>query len=52
VVKRVFEHGTIEIEDRKNGRVFKLNGHCLNIAYGQHVLAVEEIPLADPVYHH
>lgn len=51
VVKQVFNHGAIEIEDPKDGRVFKVNGQRLKIAYGQQVPAEEEIPLADPVYH-
>lgn len=51
VVKQVFNHGAIEIEDPKDGRVFKVNGQRLKIAYGQQVPAEEEIPLADPLYH-
>lgn len=51
VVKRVFENGAIEIEDPTDGRVFKVNGQRLKILYGQQVPTVEEIPLADPVYH-
>lgn len=51
VVLQVFENGAVEIEDPNDGRVFKVNGQRLKIAFGQSVPAVEEIPLADPVYH-
>ncbi|XP_022899263.1 uncharacterized protein LOC111412560 [Olea europaea var. sylvestris] len=38
VVTRVFENGTVEIEDPNDGRVFKVNGQRLKILYGQQEL--------------
>ena len=31
IVKNVFHHGTIEIENPKNSNIFKVNGQCLKL---------------------
>lgn len=50
VVKNVFANGTVEIEDPKDGRIFKVNGQRLKVLIDKQVLEVEDIPLVDPVY--
>lgn len=50
VVKRVFPFGAIEIEDPKNGNVFKVNGQRLKPFLENIVLEDETISLENPVY--
>lgn len=50
VVKNVFINGTVEIEDPKDGQIFKVNGQRLKVFIDRQVPEVENIPLVDPVY--
>uniref|UniRef100_A0A2N9I7N6 RNA-directed DNA polymerase n=1 Tax=Fagus sylvatica TaxID=28930 RepID=A0A2N9I7N6_FAGSY len=50
VVKRVFENGAIEVEDPRDGRIFKVNGQRLKPALDRFVPEEETISLEDPVY--
>ena len=50
VVKNVFTNGTVEIEDPKDGQIFKVNGQRLKVFIDRQVPEVEDIPLVDPVY--
>ncbi|KAL5819379.1 hypothetical protein ACOSQ4_023221 [Xanthoceras sorbifolium] len=50
VVKRVFPFGAIEVEDPKNGNVFKVNGQRLKPFLENLVLEDETISLENPVY--
>lgn len=50
VVKNVFVNETVEIEDPKDGRIFKVNGQLLKVLIDRQVPEVEDIPLVDPVY--
>ena len=49
-VRNVFVNGAVEIEDPKDGRIFKVNGQRLKILIDRQVPEVEHIPLVDPVY--
>ena len=49
MVKQVFPNGSIEIEDPKDGRVFRVNGQRLK-HYVERVEVPEEISLVAPVY--
>ena len=50
VVKRVFENGAIEVEDPRDGRIFKVNGQRLKPALDRFVPEEETISLENPVY--
>lgn len=50
VVMNVFANGTVEIEDPKDGKIFKVNGQCLKVLIDRQVPEMEDIPLVDPVY--
>ena len=50
VVKHVFENGAIEIEDPRDGQIFKVNAQHLKVLIDRQVQEVEDIPLVDPVY--
>uniref|UniRef100_A0A2N9GKZ8 Reverse transcriptase domain-containing protein n=1 Tax=Fagus sylvatica TaxID=28930 RepID=A0A2N9GKZ8_FAGSY len=50
VVKRVFENGAIEVDDPRDGLIFKVNGQRLKPALDRFVLEEETISLEDPVY--
>ena len=50
VVKRVFENGAIEVDDPRDGRIFKVNGQRLKPALDRFVPEEETISLEDPVY--
>ena len=49
-VKQVFPHGAVEVEDPKDGRVFKVNGQRLKPFLDNPIPAAEDTPLADPAY--
>lgn len=50
VVKNVFVNRTVEIEDPKDGWIFKVNGQPLKVLIDRQVPEVEDIPLVDLVY--
>ena len=50
VVKQVFPNGAVEIEDRSDGRVFRVNGQRLK-HYIEQVPQAAEITLVAPIYH-
>ncbi|KAH9723595.1 hypothetical protein KPL70_007173 [Citrus sinensis] len=50
IVRTVFPYGAIEIENPKNGDLFKVNGQRLKLFLELRTLEVEEILLDDPVY--
>ena len=50
LVKNIFVNWAVEIEDPKDGRIFKVNGQRLKILIDRQVPEVEDIPLVDPVY--
>lgn len=50
MVKRIFPFGAVEIEDRRNGNVFKVNGQLLKPFLENIVLVDEIISLENPVY--
>ena len=50
IVKYVFPYGAIEIENPKNGNVFKVNEQRLKPFLENQVFQEEYIPLSDPVY--
>ncbi|KAI5327396.1 hypothetical protein L3X38_026792 [Prunus dulcis] len=50
IVKKVFPYGTVEVEDSKNGNIFKVNGQRLKPYLGRCVPDDETISLNKPVY--
>ena len=50
VVKTVYPHGAVEIENPKNGNVFKVNGQRLKPFLEEFAPEEESTPLEDPVY--
>ncbi|KAG2717628.1 hypothetical protein I3760_03G184700 [Carya illinoinensis] len=50
LVKNVFINGVAEIEDPKDGQIFKVNDQRLKILIDRQVPEVEDIPLVDPIY--
>ncbi|KAK9991385.1 hypothetical protein SO802_026370 [Lithocarpus litseifolius] len=50
IVRTVYPHGAIEIENPKNGDLFKVNGQCLKPFLELEPLEVEEVLLDDPSY--
>ena len=50
IVRTVYPHGTIEIENPKNVNMFKVNGQCLKPFLELEPPEVEEVLLDDPVY--
>jgi hypothetical protein len=52
LVRTVFTHGAIEIEDPKNGDTFKVNGQRLKPFLELKIPEIEEMPLEDPIYPH
>jgi hypothetical protein len=50
VVKCVFENGAIEVEDPRDGWIFKVNGQRLKPTLDRFVPEEETISLEDPVY--
>lgn len=50
IVRTVYPHGAVEIENPKNGDVFKVNGQRLKAFLELPNPEMEETPLRDPVY--
>ena len=50
IVKNVFPYGAIEIENPKNGNIFKVNGQHLKPFLENFSLEEESINLEDPIY--
>jgi hypothetical protein len=50
VIRTVFSHGAIEIEDPKNGNTFKMNGQQVKPFLELRSLQVEATLLEDPIY--
>ncbi|CAL9025241.1 unnamed protein product [Prunus brigantina] len=51
IVRTVYPHGAIEIENPKNGDIFKVNGQRLKPFFELKSPEVEGILLDEPVYH-
>ncbi|XP_011621810.1 uncharacterized protein LOC105420314, partial [Amborella trichopoda] len=51
IIRTVFPHGAIEIENPNNGNVFKVNGQKLKPFLELKNVEVDEILLEDPIYH-
>jgi len=49
-VKHVYPYGAFDIENPKNGNVFKVNGHRLEAYFDNFPSEIESIGLNDPVY--
>ncbi|KAL9387950.1 hypothetical protein Peur_021074 [Populus x canadensis] len=49
VIKSISEHGAFEVENPKNGNVFKVNGHRLRPYLENFVAEVETLDLEDPI---
>ena len=50
IVKNVFSHGAIKIENPKNGNIFKINGQWVKPFLENFSLEEESINLEDPIY--
>ena len=50
IVHIVYPHGAIEIENPKNGYMFKVNGQCLKPFLELEPPKVQEVLLDDPLY--
>lgn len=50
IVRTIFTHGAIEIEDPKNRDTFKVNGQRLKPFPELKISEIEEMPLKDPTY--
>ena len=50
IVHYVFPHGAVEIQDPKDGHIFKVNGQRLKPFLDMPIPTAEDIPLADPAY--
>jgi hypothetical protein len=50
IIRIVFPHRAIEIEDPKNGNTFKVNGHKLKSFLELRSMEVEKTLLEDPSY--
>ena len=49
VIKSISKHGAFEVENPKNGNVFKVNGHRLKPYLENFVVEVETLDLEDPI---
>jgi hypothetical protein len=50
IIRTVFSHGAIKIEDPKNGNTFKVNGQRVKPLLELRSSEVEATPLEDPIY--
>jgi hypothetical protein len=50
IIRTVFSHGAIELEDPKNGNIFKVNGQRVKPFLELRSLEVEATLLEDPIY--
>jgi uncharacterized protein YxjI len=46
----VYPYGAYDIENPKNGNVFKVNGHRLKVYFDNFSIENDSIELGDPVY--
>jgi uncharacterized protein YxjI len=49
-VKHVYPYADYDIENPKNGNVFKVNGHRLKVYFDNFSIENDSIELGDPVY--
>jgi hypothetical protein len=49
MIKSISEHGAFEVENSKNGNVFKVNGHRLKSYLEKFMAEVETLDLEDPI---
>jgi hypothetical protein len=50
IVKHVYPYGACDIENPKNGNVFKVNEHRLKVYFDNFSVENDSIELSDPVY--
>jgi hypothetical protein len=50
IIRTVFSHGAIEIEDPKNGNIFKVNGQRVKPFLELRSSEIEATLLDDPIY--
>jgi hypothetical protein len=50
IIRTVFSHGAIEIEDPKNGNIFKVNGQRVKPFLELRSSKIEATLLEDPIY--
>lgn len=50
IVKMVYPYEIVEIENPKNGNIFKVNGQHLKLFLDHFIPKVESMTLEDPVY--
>ena len=50
MIKNVFPHGAIDVEDPTNGHTFKVNGQWLKSFLEGFDSTLESIPLENPIY--
>jgi hypothetical protein len=50
IIRTVFSHGAIEIEDPKNGNIFKVNGQRVKPFLELRSSEIEATLLEDPIY--
>jgi hypothetical protein len=50
IEKHVYPYGAFDIENPKNGNVFKVNGHRLKVYFDNFSVENDSIELGDPVY--
>jgi len=50
IVKHVYPYGACDIENPKNGNVFKVNRHRLKVYFDNFSVENESIELGDPLY--
>ena len=49
-MKHVSPYGACDIENLKNGNVFKVNGHRLKVYFDNFSIENDSIELGDPIY--
>jgi len=49
-MKHLYPYGACDIENPKNGNVFKVNGHRLKVYFDNFSVENDSIELSDPVY--
>jgi len=50
IVKHVYPYGACDIENPKNGNIFKVNGHRLKVYFDNFSVENDSIELSDPIY--
>jgi len=50
IVKHVYPYGACDIENPKNGNVFKVHGHRLKVYFDNFSVENDSIELSDPIY--